>query len=53
MNQEQARAILKKAFKALAPEHIENFRYHLRNETPVFCGVESVKFRYFNEHGHG
>lgn len=37
MDQEQAKAILKKAFSVLNDEQIENFRWHLANETPVLC----------------
>ena len=37
MIDEQAKEILKKAFTVLSPEHIENLRYHLRNETPVLA----------------
>lgn len=39
MIDEKAKAILLKAFSCLNAEEIENFRFHLRNETPVLCGL--------------
>ena len=38
MIDEHAKTILKQAFSVLGAEGIENFRWHLRNETPVLCG---------------
>lgn len=41
MTQSEAYDILVRAFTVLKPEEVENFRWHLRNETPVFCGKTS------------
>ena len=47
MIDEEAKAILKKTFAILTPEQIENFRWHLRNETPVLCGHGGFINQYF------
>jgi hypothetical protein len=49
MNQEEAKTILKQAFSALNDEELENFRHHLKRETPVWAGVPEVKNLYFSE----
>ena len=38
MIDEKAKEILKKAFRSLRTEGIENLRFHLKNETPVLAG---------------
>ena len=49
MNQEEAKTILKQAFSALNTEELENFRYHLKRETPVWAGTPEVKNLFFSE----
>jgi hypothetical protein len=42
--QEKCYAVLRESFRALTPEQLENFRHHLRNETPVLCGAASRRW---------
>lgn len=45
MNKDEAYETLLKSFAVLDEKEVENFRFHLKNETPVFCGEgSSVKF---------
>lgn len=53
MIDEQKKAILKQAFSVLKPEHIENFRWHLQNETPVICGEPAYDLAYFEDNDSG
>ena len=53
MIDEKAKAILKRAFSVLNREQIENFRYHLRNETPVLCGRRTFISLEFVVDGYG
>lgn len=47
MTQEEAAAILVESFSRLDDEGIDNFAWHLKMETPVFCGEELVRDAYF------
>lgn len=45
--EEEVHRIFMKAFSILDEEQIENIRYHLKNETPVFTGPDAI-FNYSN-----
>ena len=53
MIDEEAKAILKRAFSALRADEIENFRWHLRNETTVLCGKPFGRLPYYDAEGAG
>lgn len=54
MNQEDAKAVLKRAFSSLSDEELQNLRHHLKRETPVWSGSSEVKKLYFStESGFG
>ena len=40
ISQEQPYRVLRTAFSVLTDQEIENFRHHLKAETPVLCGVD-------------
>ena len=46
MIDETKKTILKQAFKTLNAQHIENFRFHLKNESPVLCGKRASQLPY-------
>jgi hypothetical protein len=42
--QQQAYQVLRKAFSVLDAAQIENFIFHLKNETPVLCRNNASRF---------
>ena len=42
MSQKESYRVLRRAFSALDDQEIENFRHHLKRETPVLCGTEAA-----------
>lgn len=52
MIDEKSKSILKRAFSVLNDEQVENFRWNLKNETPVYCLDEAGRV-YDRETGKG
>lgn len=50
MIDEKRKEVLKKAFSILTPAHLENFRWHLRNETPVLCGAPACDLPFYDSY---
>ena len=44
MNAEEVHKVFMKAFSLLGSKEIENMRWHLKNETPVFTGFEATRW---------